>query len=143
VEDAGAAVHTLSSIARTRQTRESGGGGPRPGTERLDVGSCPTERCDPLETEHPLVRQQAYHRDDRAWDEAQPRCGVTRGGVMRLRQTLGPRSRPAPDGRQSGGSQPTEISVSNRRLFLAPPLPMTQVTGKRDQEDGQKTVTDS
>src|SRR5262245_53702473 len=48
---------------------------------------------------------------------------------MRLRQTLVPRSRPAPDGRKSGGSQPTDISVINRRLLLAPPLPMTQVNG--------------
>src|SRR5215467_7156122 len=43
---------------------------------------------------------------------------------MRLQSTLAPRMRQAPDGYQEGGSQPTDISVINRRLFLAPPLPM-------------------
>jgi len=35
-----------------------------------------------------------------------------------------PRARQAPDGRTEGGTQPTESSRINRRLFLAPPLPM-------------------
>jgi hypothetical protein len=36
---------------------------------------------------------------------------------------LVPRLRQAPDGGKAGGSQPTESSVINRRVFLAPALP--------------------
>jgi hypothetical protein len=39
---------------------------------------------------------------------------------------LVPRMRQAPDGGQAGGSQPTESSVINRRVFLAPPLPIAK-----------------
>jgi transposase len=49
-------------------------------------------------------------------EEAQPRCGATLDGVKRLKETLVPRSRPAPDGRKSGGTQPTDISRINRRF---------------------------
>jgi hypothetical protein len=49
-------------------------------------------------------------------EEAQPRCGVTRGGVMRPTGTLVPRLRQAPDGCQEGGTQPTDSSVINRRV---------------------------
>ena len=49
-------------------------------------------------------------------EETPPRCGVTLGGVMRPQGTLVPRVRQAPDGGQSGGSQPTEIRVINRRV---------------------------
>jgi hypothetical protein len=59
-------------------------------------------------------------------EETQPRCGVTRGGVMRPTGTLVPRMRQAPDGCKEGGSQPTDISVINRRLLLAPALPIDQ-----------------
>jgi len=111
-EGTGAAVHTRSPMARTRHTRASGG--KRLGPERLDVGDGPIDRCAPRETEPPVVRQQAYTRGDRAWAEAQPRCGVTLGGVLRRRQTLVPRARPAPDGRKSGGRQPTNIRVITR-----------------------------
>ena len=38
--------------------------------------------------------------------------------------TLGPQARPAPDGRQSGGSQPTALRRSTHRLLLAPSLPV-------------------
>jgi hypothetical protein len=44
--------------------------------------------------------------------------------VKRLQHTLVPRARQAPDGRKEGGSQPTESSTINRRLFLAPALLM-------------------
>jgi hypothetical protein len=37
--------------------------------------------------------------------------------------------RQAPDGGQSGGRQPTEISVLNRRVVLAPALPMNKMHG--------------
>jgi hypothetical protein len=57
-------------------------------------------------------------------DEVQPRCGVTLGGVKRPQGTLVPRWRQAPDGGKEGGSQPTASSVINRRVFLAPALPM-------------------
>jgi transposase len=60
-------------------------------------------------------------------EEAQPRCGVALDGVKRLKETLVPRVRQAPDGRQSGGTQPPDSSRINRRLFLAPALPMDTV----------------
>ena len=59
--------------------------------------------------------------------EPQPRCGGARDGVQRRQDTLVPRERQAPDGRQEGGSPPTDSSVSTRRLFLAPALPMDHV----------------
>jgi hypothetical protein len=52
----------------------------------------------------------------RAWEEAQPWCGVTLDGVTRPAGILVPRVRQAPDGRKSGGRQPTEISRINRRM---------------------------
>jgi transposase len=58
-------------------------------------------------------------------EEAPPRCGATLDGVKRRQETRVPQARPAPDGRQSGGTQPTESSRINRRVGLAPPLPMT------------------
>jgi len=61
-------------------------------------------------------------------DEAQPRCGGTLDGVKRPAGILVPRVRQAPDGGKEGGSQPTESSRLNRRLFLAPALPMDDVT---------------
>jgi hypothetical protein len=39
---------------------------------------------------------------------------------------LVPRMRQAPDGGKSGGTQPTDISVINRRVLLAPTLPIDQ-----------------
>jgi transposase len=51
-------------------------------------------------------------------------------GVRRLQEPLVPRSRPAPDGRQSGGRQPTEISVINRRVLLAPTLPLATLRNR-------------
>ena len=49
-----------------------------------------------------------------------------------------PRARQAPDGRQSGGTQSTDISRINRRVLLAPPLPMTQKDGVRNGVRGCK-----
>jgi hypothetical protein len=48
-------------------------------------------------------------------EAGQPRGGVTLDGVKRF-NILAPRSRQAPDGYTSGGRQPTDISVSTRRL---------------------------
>jgi hypothetical protein len=39
----------------------------------------------------------------RASEEAQPRCGATLDGVQRLKETLVPRARQAPDGGTEGG----------------------------------------
>jgi len=50
--------------------------------------------------------------------------------------TLVPRWRQAPDGGKEGGSQPTESSRINRRLFLAPPLFMHK--GAHNTEDLKK-----
>jgi hypothetical protein len=47
-----------------------------------------------------------------------PGEGATLVGVTRLRrQTLVSRPRQAPDGHEQGGSQPTNISMSNRRGY--------------------------
>jgi hypothetical protein len=48
-------------------------------------------------------------------DGRQPRCGAILAGMKRRQETRGPRSRPVPDGRQSGGRQPTDSRVLNRR----------------------------
>ncbi len=71
-------------------------------------------------------------------EETQPRFGVTLGGVMRPTGTLVPRLRPAPDGCQSGGTHPTAISVINRRVVLAPALPIEK--GKKYDADVQKLL---
>jgi hypothetical protein len=60
---------------------------------------------------------------------------------MRRQETLEPRARPAPDGPKEGGTQPTDISVSNRRVFLAPALPMD--TGQEDEERAKTSVAHS
>jgi transposase len=64
-------------------------------------------------------------------EEAQPRWGATLDGVTRPAGTRGPRVRQAPDGGTSGGRQPTDSSVINRRIVLAPPRPMTTVTRRK------------
>jgi transposase len=48
-------------------------------------------------------------------DERPPRVGAILAGVKRRQEIRGPRSRQAPDGHQSGGTPPTDISVINRR----------------------------
>jgi hypothetical protein len=52
----------------------------------------------------------------RALEETPPRCGVTLDRVTRPAGILVPRVRQAPDGRQSGGHEPTDISRINRRI---------------------------
>jgi transposase len=63
-----------------------------------------------------LVCSQSTTRFSRLSEEAPPRCGATLGSVTRPQGTLVPRMRQAPDGGKAGGSQPTEISVINRRV---------------------------
>jgi len=50
-----------------------------------------------------------------------------------------PRARQAPDGRTEGGTQPTESSVINRRIFLAPALPMDNVTIRGQHKEDNLT----
>src|SRR5882672_10137382 len=71
-------------------------------------------------------------------EETQPRFGVTLGGVMRPKGTLVPRLRQAPDGGKEGGTQPTDISVINRRVLLAPSLPIKK--GKKYDADVKKLL---
>src|SRR6267154_2252434 len=71
-------------------------------------------------------------------EETQPRCGGTLGGVMRPQGTLVPRLRQAPDGGKEGGNQPTHISVINRRVLLAPALPIKK--GKKYDADVKKLL---
>jgi hypothetical protein len=80
----------------------------------------------PLTPESATVKRPQSLAPRCAWasDETQPRWRAPLAGVQRLNPTLGPRARQAPDGRQAGGRPPTESSRSNRRLFLAPALPM-------------------
>ena len=71
---------------------------------------------DPARLGRSRAPRQKTARFQRLSEETQPRFGVTLDGVKRLKETLVPRARPAPDGRKSGGPQPTHISRSNRRL---------------------------
>jgi hypothetical protein len=57
---------------------------------------------------------------------------------MRLKETRVPRERQAPDGPKEGGSQSTDISVINRRLFLAPALPIDDEHRDEEEEDHVK-----
>ena len=57
---------------------------------------------------------------------------------MRPTGTLVPRMRQAPDGGKEGGSQPTDISVINRRVLLAPALPIDQ--GEKNEADVKKLL---
>ena len=50
-----------------------------------------------------------------------------------------PRARQAPDGGKEGGSQPTDTSRINRRLLLAPPLPM--YGGQKHHDDLKKSCS--
>ena len=45
------------------------------------------------------------------------RFGATRVGLKRLQETRVPRARQAPDGYKQGGTQPTNISMINRRGY--------------------------
>ena len=87
------------------------------------------------------AHQPFSRRFDRPAAEARPRCGATLDGVKRPQDTLVPRARQALDGRKEGGNQSTASSMINRRLFLAPPLPMH--AGQEDEDNAQESVTSS
>ena len=69
---------------------------------------------------HDALRRMAdVHRTRRSPGGVEPSAALR--GEERTRE---PRARQAPDGGQDGGRQPPERRRSNRRLFLAPSLPM-------------------
>ena len=90
-----------------------------------------------LEREEPVCNHPAA--------EARPRCGVALAGVTRLQATRVPRPRPAPDGRTEGGPQSTDSSRLNRRMLLAPSLPMDNRTQRpaSNEEKGERISTQS
>ena len=100
------------------------------------MGYRATGPCDPLAPVHLSTLERAANRFDLPLEEAQPRFGATLGGVMRLQETLEPRARQASDGPKEGGTQSTDSSVINRRVLLAPALPMDA-----DQEDKENAKT--
>jgi transposase len=65
----------------------------------------------------------------------------TDDGGKRLQETLVLRTRQVLDGRKEGGSQPTDSSRSNRRMLLAPALPIDAVP--EDKENAKKLVANS
>jgi hypothetical protein len=73
---------------------------------------------------HETGRDDTQHADGvpRAWDETPPRCGATLDGVKRPTGMLVPRVRQAPDGGQSGGTNPriaagSTVVCDGLRLF--------------------------
>ena len=76
-----------------------------------------------------LVAAKALQRASVSRQRRSPGGVDTLGGVRRPQGTLVPRVRQAPDGDTEGGNQPTDISMINRRVFLAPALP--RETGKK------------
>ena len=71
-------------------------------------------------------------------EETPPRLGGTLGGVRRPQGPLVPSWRQAPDGGKEGGTQPTDSSVLNRRVVLAPALPLEK--GKKHEADVKKVA---
>ena len=104
----GPALQTVSPPDGQRQKCQSGRGRHGPRIECLDVGHCQAHGCDTRGIKTAAGRSQSAPRFSRPSEETQPRCGVTRGGVMRPLGTLVPSMRQAPDGGTSGGSQPGE-----------------------------------
>ena len=107
LESAGPALQTLSSARRARQASQRRRHRDRPRTDRLHVGDR-SRRC-PLSR---VIDSQELGRD------VGPDIGATLDDVKRrLRSTLVPRPRQAPDGSQYGGTQSTDISRINRRQY--------------------------
>jgi Transposase IS116/IS110/IS902 family len=93
-------------------TRPSSRGGQRPRTACLYGGHGPSGSRATLKcSNRPCAAQQRLPSEG-----TRPRSGVTRDGVTRPAGTRAPRWRPAPDGRPSGGTQPTAFRRSTRRL---------------------------
>jgi transposase len=76
------------------------------------------------------------HRQRRSPGVVSPSAALR--GESRTRE---PRVRQAPDGRTEGGTQPTDISRINRRVLLAPTLPMHR--GQKHHEDLKKSADHS
>src|SRR5262249_61951816 len=93
LESSGAALQTLSTIECTRQTRQSGGRGYRPGTECLYVGYGATGPCDPIAPAYLLTLHRAYNRFEYPLVEEQPLVGATLVGVVMLQELLHPTAR--------------------------------------------------
>jgi len=124
LEGPGPALHTGSPADGHRQTCPSSRRRHGPGIACLSVGDGPPDCCAIASRKRAAGCRTSSRECSRPSAETQPRCGVTLGRVQRPQGTLVPRMRQAPDGGQEGGSQPTESSVSNRRVFLAPALPI-------------------
>jgi hypothetical protein len=126
LEGTSAMVETLSNPESSRPTRQPSGGSHGPCTGRIYGGHGPTSGSHTLTPKDaPTINRPPADGFQCASEAAQPRCGATRDGVKRPPGILVPRARQAPDGCQSGGTQSTEISRINRRVVLAPALPMT------------------
>jgi hypothetical protein len=115
LEGAGPALPPVSAADRQKHTGHSGRGRHGPSLEGLPVGSGHAgdgapDGLKPVSWER--HRGPAFPRPSA---EAPPRWGVTLGRVKRPNGLLVPRVRPAPDGCPSGGTQPTDIRVLNRR----------------------------
>jgi hypothetical protein len=117
-------LHTVSPPDGHRQKCPSGRGRHCPRIACLYVGHCQAHGCDTQGIKTAAGCSQSATRCSRPSEETQPRFGVTLGGVMRPQGTLVPRMRQAPDGCKESGSQPTDISVLNRRVLLTPALPI-------------------
>jgi hypothetical protein len=94
-------------------------------------------------TPSPMDEPCSHHCEgcSRAGEGTQLRCGVTLDGVTRPAGILVPRARQAPDGRQSGGTQPTAISRINRRIDWLRFFQCTQ--GKNHHEDPKKIAIEA
>ena len=102
------------------------------------MGHCQASCCETEGIKPAAGCSQSSPGFSRPSEETQPRCGVTLGGVMRPQGILVPRMRQAPDGCKEGGSQPTDSSVINRRVLLAPALPIDQ--GEKNEADVKKLL---
>src|SRR5215831_7959623 len=98
LEGPGPALQTVSPPDGQRQKCQSGRGRHCPSIECLYVGHCQAHCCDTKGIKTAAGCSQSAPRFSRPSEETQPRCGVTRGSVMRPIGTLVPRMRQAPDG---------------------------------------------
>ena len=107
----------------------------------MPVGHGPT---DPRQTLRPPDRGRvnaSLSRGPRACEETPPRCGAILAGVKRLHYPRVPRSRPAPDGGQSGGTNPRRSAgspVASDWLRLFPGT--TEITPHADLNTLQPTL---
>ena len=107
---------TRPAAARPRPTRASGRGGEGTGRDRLPGGhgsaATGATRAPPM-TGGCIAPPPGVTRLSAA---APPRGGVRLDRVKRREEPLVPSARPAPDGGQYGGTHPTDLSRSTRRV---------------------------